>query len=143
MLFRSTEQQAFQGESRARRPFLIEGMRGVQGATVHGYPSGEFAVIVSQYSRTGTLDQKAILDHARVVSECFRNTTVLPFRFGTIFENDEALRRAVRGNRKAFLASVSRLRGKAEMHLKVLIKDGSLVAAARSEERRVGKECRL
>ncbi|HXE89532.1 MAG TPA: GvpL/GvpF family gas vesicle protein [Terriglobales bacterium] len=125
-----TEQQAFQGDSRARRPFLIEGMTGIQGAKVYGYPSGEFAVIVSEYTRTGTLDQKAILDHARVVSECFRNTTVLPFRFGTVFDTDEALRRAVRANRKAFLASVSKLRGKAEMHIKVLIKDGSVVAAA-------------
>jgi hypothetical protein len=32
----------------------------------------------------------------------------------------------VRANRRAFLATVSRLRGKAEMHLKLLVKDGSL-----------------
>lgn len=121
-----TEQQAFQGDSRARRPFIIENLKGINGAQVLGYPSGEFAVIVSEYERSGTLDQRAILDHARVVSECFRNTTVLPFRFGTVFENDEALRRSVRSNRKAFMASVSRLRGKAEMHLKLLVKDGSL-----------------
>lgn len=121
-----TEQQAFQGDTRARRPFIIENLKGVNGAQVLGHPSGEFAVIVSEYERSGTLDQRAILDHARVVSECFRNTTVLPFRFGTVFENDEALRRSVRSNRKAFMASVSRLRGKAEMHLKLLVKDGSL-----------------
>ncbi len=120
-----TEQQAFQGVTRARKPFEITGLRGVQDAPVFGYPSGEFAVIVSDY-QTGSLDQKAILDHARVVSECFRNTTVLPFRFGTVFDSDEALRRAVRCNRKAFVASVSRLKGKAEMHLKLLVKDGSL-----------------
>jgi two-component system phosphate regulon sensor histidine kinase PhoR len=35
------------------------------------------------------------LEHARVVSVCFRNGTVLPFRFGTIFDSDEALRQAV------------------------------------------------
>ena len=121
-----TEQQAFQGATRARKPFVIPGLKGVGGAQVYGYPSGEFAVIVSDYPQPGQLDQKAILDHARVVSECFRNTTVLPFRFGTVFNTDEALRRAVRGNRKAFVASVSKLRGKAEMHLKLLVKDGSL-----------------
>ena len=38
-----------------------------------------------------TLTQQAIVDHARVVSECFRTLTVLPFRFGTIFDSDEAL----------------------------------------------------
>jgi hypothetical protein len=121
-----TEQQAFQGATRARKPFEISGLKGVCGAQVFGYPSGEFAVIVSDAPLPGQLDQKAILDHARVVSECFRNTTVLPFRFGTVFDSDEALRRAVRGNRKAFVASVSKLRGKAEMHLKLLVKDGSL-----------------
>jgi hypothetical protein len=121
-----TEQQAFQGTSRARRPFVIPTLHGIGGARILGYPSGEFAVIVSEWKQRGDLDQKAILEHARVISECFRNTTVLPFRFGTVFEKDEDLRRAVRANRKAFVASVSRLRGKAEMHLKLLVRDGSL-----------------
>lgn len=121
-----TEQRAFQGEARARRPFVIEELRGVSGSRVMGYPSGELAVIVSEYIKTGELDQKAILEHAKVVAECFRNTTVLPFRFGTVFDSDDALRRAVRANRKAFLSSVARLRGKAEMHLKLVVKDGSL-----------------
>ncbi len=122
-----TEQQAFQQNgTRARRPFPVENLKGINAQQVFGYPSGDFAVIVSEYDRGGPLDQRAILDHARVVSECFRNTTVLPFRFGTVFDTDEALRRAVRANRRAFLATVSRLRGKAEMHLKLLVKDGSL-----------------
>jgi hypothetical protein len=91
------------------------------------YPSGEFAVIVSEYDRTlGELEQKAVIEHARVVSGCFRNNTVLPFRFGTIFESDDALRHAVRVNRRAFGVSVARLRGKSEMHLKLVVRDGSL-----------------
>ena len=31
-----------------------------------------------------------------MVSNCFRNSTVLPFKFGTIFDSDDALRQAVR-----------------------------------------------
>jgi hypothetical protein len=119
-----TEQQAFQGSARARRPFPIEEMRGIGGAQIFGYPSGDFAVIVSEYVASGQLTQQAVVEHARVVSTCFGKTTVLPFRFGTVFESDEALRRAVRGNRKQFLASVDKLRGKAEMHLKLVVKDG-------------------
>lgn len=126
-----TEQQAFQGESRARRPFVINEIRGIGERQVMGYPSGELAVIVSEYKRSNDLDQKAILEHLKVVAECFRsattsNTTVLPFRFGTIFDTDDALRRAVRSNRKAFLKGVAHLRGKAEMHLKLLVKDGNM-----------------
>ena len=125
-----TEQQTLTNGTRARRPFLMEGIQGVNGAAVLGYPSGEFTVIVSEYDRDGAqLGEKHVLEHARVVSVCFRSGTVLPFRFGTIFDTDEALRQAVRANRRTFGLSVARLRGKAEMHLKVLVRDGSLRTA--------------
>jgi hypothetical protein len=121
-----TESQALSNGTRTRRPFLLDGIQGVNGAPVLGYPSGEFAVIVSEYEHNGDLDEKSVLEHARVVSVCFRQGTVLPFRFGTVFETDDALRQAVRTNRRAFGQSVQRLRGKAEMHLKLVVRDGSL-----------------
>lgn len=135
-----TEQQGLQGGPRARRPFAIENLRGVNGASVFACPSGEFAVIVSDYSAGQTLTQQSIVDHARVVSECFRTLTVLPFRFGTIFDSDDALRRAVRNNRKTFLETVDRLRGKAEMHFKLLVKDGTLEEAVAELPAGVGGE---
>jgi len=127
-----TEQQTLNNGVRTRRPCLLEGIQGVNGAPVLSYPSGEFAVVVSEYDRNAENDklaEKNVLEHARVVSVCFRNGTVLPFRFGTIFDTDDALRQAVRANRRAFGTSVARLRGKAEMHLKVLVKEGTLRAA--------------
>ena len=125
-----TEQAAFLNGSRARRPVTVPGIRGINDAAILAYPSGEFAVIVSECPPRGALDQKSVVDHARVVSECFRNTTVLPFRFGTIFDTDEALRRAVRANRKAFTESVCRLKGKSEMHLKLVVHDGHALREA-------------
>lgn len=121
-----TEQRAFQGDNRVRKPFPIEGLRGIAGAQIMAYPSGDFAVVVSEYLRTGTLQQKAVLEHAHVISECFKLGTVLPFRFATIFDNEECIRQAVRTNRKAFLHSVAELRGKSEMHLKVVVPSRSL-----------------
>ena len=122
-----TEQETLTNGTRARRPFLLEGIQGVNAAPVLSYPSGEFAVVVSEYDRTSQkIEDRAILEHAHVVSVCFRTGTVLPFRFGTIFDTDEALRQAVRANRRAFGQSVARLRGKSEMHLKLLVRDGSL-----------------
>ncbi len=128
-----TEQQGPTSGVRPRRPSLLEGIQGVSGAPVFNYPSGEFTVVVSEYDRLSdrdstdrALDEKTILEHARVVSVCFRSGTVLPFRFGTIFDSDDALRQAVRANRRAFGQSVARLRGKAEMHLKLLVRGGSL-----------------
>src|SRR5438876_11325071 len=96
-----TEQKAFQGETRARRPFVIEEITGIHGAPFIGHPSGELAVVVSEYTRTGELDQRSILEHARVVADCFRNTTVPPFKFRTVFDTDEALRRDVPATRRA------------------------------------------
>jgi hypothetical protein len=128
-----TEQQALSNGVRARRPFLLEGIQGVNDAPVLSYPSGEFAVIVSEYDHSDAkLEEKHVLEHARVVSVCFRSGTVLPFRFGTIFDSDEALRQAVRSNRRAFGQSVAKLRGKAEMHLKLVVRDGSLREALES-----------
>src|SRR6185369_1888795 len=119
------EQQSLLGTARARRPFPINTLQGIGGSQVLGYPSGDFAVIVTPYE-SATLDQQSALDHARVISECFKMSTVLPFRFGTVFDNDEALRRAVRSNRRHFQDNVNQLRGKSEMHLKLVVRDGAL-----------------
>jgi Gas vesicle synthesis protein GvpL/GvpF len=113
--------------TRTRRPFVLDGIQGVNGTTVLSYPSGDFAVVVSEFDRVATnLEEKHVLEHARVVSVCFRHSTVLPFRFGTIFDTDESLKHAVRANRRAFGESVARLKGKAEMHVKLLVRDGAL-----------------
>jgi hypothetical protein len=86
------------------------------------------------------LDQKAAVDHARVISDCFKLSTVLPFRFGTVFADDEALRKSIRSNQRQFLANVERLRGKAEMHLKVLLDDCCREQGVPIAMDRVGKE---
>src|SRR5260370_19584317 len=125
-----TDSQTLANGVRARRPYVIEGIQGVGGAPVMSYPSGEFAVIVSEFDRATTkLEEKSVLEHARVVAVSFRTATVLPFRFGTIFDTEDALRQAVRANRRTFCESVAKLRGKSEMRIKVTVRDGSLRAA--------------
>lgn len=119
------EQEILLGGARARRPFPLTNLQGIRGSQVLGYPSGDFAVIVSPYE-PDSLDQQAALDHARVIGECFKMATVLPFRFGTVFDNDEALRRAVRSNKRHFQENVDQLRGKSEMHLKLVVREGTL-----------------
>src|SRR3974390_3476708 len=102
-----TEHLTLANGVRARRPYLLDGVQGVNGAPILSYPSGEFAVVVSEFDRAAAnLEERHVLEHARVVSVCFRQGTVLPFRFGTIFDNDESLKHAVRANRRAFGESV-------------------------------------
>jgi hypothetical protein len=118
-----TERQAFPELLRHRKPIPMEAVTGVQGNQVFLYPASDLAVIVSEYSRTETLTQQAGVEHARVISDCFKTSTVLPFRFGTVFADDEALRRSIRSNQRQFVTNIERLRGKAEMHLKVVLDD--------------------
>jgi Gas vesicle synthesis protein GvpL/GvpF len=117
------DKNAFPEVLHHRKPVPFESVAGILGNQVFLYPASDLAIIVSEHLPPDTLDQKAAVDHARVVGDCFRRGTVLPFRFGTIFHDDEALRRSVRSNQRQFLANVERLRGKAEMHLKVVVDD--------------------
>jgi hypothetical protein len=133
------EQNTFPN-GKVRRPFTIENLTGINGATILGYPSGDFVVVVSEIAAGSPLTQQAVLDHARVVSECFRDRTVLPFKFGTIFDTDDALRQAVRGNKRSFTESVSRLRGKSEMHIKMIVPESLAQHIVSDVEARPGSE---
>lgn len=119
------ERKSFAELNRHRRPTPLNTVSGLFGNQTFLFPAGDLAVIVSEHGPddTSRFDQQASKDHARVISECFGLSTVLPFRFGTTFADDDSLRRSVRSNQKHFLANVERLRGKAEMHLKVLVDD--------------------
>ena len=119
------ERQSFPELARHRRPMPLTGVTGLFGNQTFLFPAGDLAVIVSEHQQDDQVrfDQQANKDHARVISDCFKLSTVLPFRFATTFADDDGLRRSVRSNQKHFLANVERLRGKAEMHLKVLVDD--------------------
>ena len=118
-----TEKQAFPALLRHRKPIPLEAVSGVHGNQVFLYPASDLAVLVTEHIPTQTSSQKAALDHARVIADCFKLSTVLPFRFGTVFANDEALRRSVRSNQRSFQSSLAQLHGKTEMHIKVTVDD--------------------
>lgn len=101
----------------------MDSVTGISGNQIFLYPANDLIAIVSEHDRSSALDQKAAIEHARVIGDCFQHATVLPFRFGTVFADDEALRKSIRSNHRQFLTNVERLRGKAEMHIKVLFDD--------------------
>ncbi|MGA3081268.1 MAG: GvpL/GvpF family gas vesicle protein [Terracidiphilus sp.] len=117
------EKQAFPELAHHRKPIPMESVLGVSGNQVFLYPAGDLAVIVSEHNPCEALNQKSGVDHARVIADCFRQSTVLPFRFGTVFNDDESLRRSIRSNQRQFLSNIDKLRGKTEMHLKVFVDD--------------------
>ena len=117
------EKQAFPELARHRKPVPLESVHGVSGNQVFLYPASDLAIIVSEHNPAETLSQKAGVDHARVIADCFKHSTVLPFRFGTVFSDDESLRKSIRSNQRQFLNNIEKLRGKTEMHLKILVDD--------------------
>jgi hypothetical protein len=134
------EKQAFPELDHHRKPIPLDAQIGVLGNQIFLYPASDFAVVVSEHTPEDKLDQKCAVDHARVIADCFQHSTVLPFRFGTIFPDDDSLRRSVRSNQRQFNANVERLRGKAEMHLKVVFEDGGPDSPRYLSSPCVGKE---
>ncbi|MFZ0395049.1 MAG: GvpL/GvpF family gas vesicle protein [Terracidiphilus sp.] len=117
------EKQAFPELARHRKPVPLETVLGVSGNQVFLYPASDLAVIVSEHNPTENLNHQAGMDHARVIADCFQHSTVLPFRFGTVFNDDESLRKSIRSNQRQFLSNIDKLRGKTEMHLRIFVDD--------------------
>lgn len=117
------EKQAFPELARHRKPVPMESVVGVSGNQVFLYPASDLAIVVSEHNPQETLNQKAGVDHARVIADCFQHSTVLPFRFGTVFTDDESLRKSIRSNQRQFMGNIDKLRGKTEMHLKIVVDD--------------------
>jgi len=119
------EKQAFPELAHHRKPIPMESVLGVSGNQVFLYPACELAIVVSEHDPSEALNQKSGVDHARVIADCFQHSTVLPFRFGTVFNDDESLRKSIRSNQRQFLGHIDKLRGKTEMHLKIMVDDCS------------------
>src|SRR6202789_4599630 len=117
------EKQAFPELARHRKPIPLESVLGVGGNQVFLYPASDLAIVVSEHIPTEALNQKAGVDHARVIADCFQHSTILPFRFGTVFESDDLLRKSIRSNQRQFQTNIDKVRGKTEMHIKILVDD--------------------
>src|ERR1700683_5251632 len=113
------EKQAFPALARHRKPVPMESVLGVSGNQVFLYPASDLAIIVSEHSTAETLNQKSGVDHARVIADCFQHSTVLPFRFGTVFSDDESLRKSIRSNQRQFLGNIEKCGGKTKRTLTI------------------------
>jgi hypothetical protein len=63
---------------------------------------------------------QAVLSHDRVICELFRQTTILPLRFGTSFVSKESLLTYLEFHAEEYLEKLRQLNGKAEYILKFI-----------------------
>ena len=115
------EKPAFPELARHRKPIPLQSVTGIGGNQVFLYPASDLAIVVSEHNPAEEMNQKAGMDHAKVIADCFKHSTVLPFRFGTVFADDEGLRKSIRSNQRQFQSNLERLQGKTEMHLKIVV----------------------
>ena len=98
------------------------GTTGVDGATVLVVPEGEFGVAMSSTTREQVTPTKADLTaHQRVLEYLLEECdAVLPFSFGTLATDREAVRQLVTRAAENFRESMGKVRGCIEVGLKVL-----------------------
>ena len=78
-------------------------------------------MLVSRLERDFVFSPRSIVEHGQVIAKIFESRTVLPMRFGTFFRSEQQVINLVRENRQDLLEAFCRLRGKAEMRVKLLL----------------------
>ena len=83
--------------------------------------------------------EKNIRLHEKVVEEIMKLQAVLPFKFGTIFENEANVEKLLKTNNDDFKAVLANLDGKEEWGLKIYCNSGYFKDALCSKDDRIMK----
>jgi hypothetical protein len=100
---------------------IFAAMRGIDARPVFPFRCDKYAMLVSRLERDFPFSARSIAEHGRLISRVFQSHTVLPMRFGTFFRSEKQISELIRENKQEFLETFCRLRGKAEMRLKVVL----------------------
>ncbi len=94
-------------------------LEGIGGRPVFPYRCGKYAMLLSRFRRNVSFTPRSIVEHGQVIARVFATHTVLPMRFGTFFQSERQVEQMIRENQRGLLETFCRLRGKAEMRLKL------------------------
>ena len=99
----------------------LPSLRGIDSRPVFPLRCDRYTMLASRLERDFPFSPRSIVEHGQVIARVFENRTVLPMRFGTFFRSEKQVEDLVRENRQELLEAFCRLRGKAEMRLKLLL----------------------
>ena len=100
-------------------------LSGLEGVSVQARATAGLTLAVSVHGAPPQLTDAAVLRHGEVVEAlAHADAGVLPARFGLAFEDDESLLRSVGARAAELRAALERVRGCAEVGLRVLGPDG-------------------
>ena len=92
---------------------------GVEGAPVRAVADRELAAVVSDVAGSALAAAREVRAHWRVVEALSEHTTVLPVRFGTVMEDDDAVRSQVLApNADRFAGALQQLAGRVQLSVK-------------------------
>jgi hypothetical protein len=92
---------------------------GVEGAQVRTIEHGGLAALVSTVKADALAVAHELRAHWRVLEEASKATTVLPVRFGTVMESDDAVReRVLEANAAGLTKLLDELGGRVQLNLK-------------------------
>src|ERR1019366_8940822 len=100
-------------------------MQGIGDRPVFPLQCGKYAMLLSRLERTFPFTPRSIVEHGQMIARVFESQTVLPMRFGTFFHSEKKIADLIRENQEELLEAFCRLRGKAEMRLKLLFQPDS------------------
>jgi len=94
---------------------------GISGARVDQHNLEGFSILAAEFAGDSSplVTRDNVLAHAAVVSSVLNQTTPLPFRFGTVV-NDEHLRSYLASHKAALEAKLAQVRGCVEMSVKII-----------------------
>jgi len=94
---------------------------GVAGAGLYPVSFKKISAIVSNCeSGKQTWVKKSVLEFAGTIEEMSEHTNLLPVRYGTMLQSDEAIRKLLQSHYDAFNSNLEKVANKAEFGLKVL-----------------------
>jgi hypothetical protein len=92
---------------------------GVEGAQVRTIEHGGLAALVSSVEADSLAAARELRAHWRVLEEASKATTVLPARFGTVMESDDAVReRLLEPNSAGLTQLLDELAGRVQLNVK-------------------------
>lgn len=101
-------------------------MQGISEHPVFPVRCGKYTMLVSRLERNFPFTPRSIVEHGQVIAHAFETHTVLPMRFATYFRSEKQIENLIQENQKELLEAFCRLRGKAEMRLKLLFQADAL-----------------
>lgn len=118
---------------------------GIDDRPVFAVRDQKMAVLVTRLDRLHLDDARSVVRHGQVIHRTFERRTVLPFRYGTVFASEEQVAQVLHENRDQFTEAIRFLRGKAEMHVKLLLgaaleKPLAMAAAAGQSRERLAQD---